>query len=135
VGAYAGLAPRLFESGTMSRQGRISGRGNRLLRALLVEVAWLMRRYNARLRTIFDQVCRGSKTRRKIAVVADHGFPALHAGGQRPAESERGRHQPRGGHRGRGNGHDHSHGNNRGHGNGQGHGQRQENSGRAQRTG
>jgi len=37
---------------------------------LLVEVAWLMRRYNARLRTIFDQVCRGSKTRRKIAVVA-----------------------------------------------------------------
>ena len=40
------------------------------MRALLVEVAWLMRRYNARLRTIFDQVCRGSKTRRKIAVVA-----------------------------------------------------------------
>ena len=64
-------------------------------------------------------------TRRKIAVVADHGFPALHAGGQRPAETERGRHQPRGGHRGRSNVHGHSHG----------HGQRQENSGRAQRTG
>lgn len=70
VGAYAGLAPRQLESGTMRRQGRISGRGNKLLRALLVEVAWLMRRYNARLRGIFDQVCRGSKTRRKIAVVA-----------------------------------------------------------------
>lgn len=70
VGAYAGLAPRLFESGTMSRQGGVSGRGNKLLRALLVEVSWLMRRYNDRLRAIFEQVCRGSQTRRKIAVVA-----------------------------------------------------------------
>jgi len=70
VGAYAGLAPRPYESGTMSRQGRISGQGHGLLRALLVEVAWLMRRHNPRLRAVFDSVCRGSKTRRKIAVVA-----------------------------------------------------------------
>lgn len=70
VGAYAGLVPRQFESGTMSRQGRITGRGNKLLRALLVEVAWLMRRYNDKLRSIFDRVCRETKTRRKIAVVA-----------------------------------------------------------------
>lgn len=70
VGAYAGLAPRQFESGTMSRQGRISGRGNKLLRALLVEVSWLMQRFNPHLKAIFERVCRGSKTRRKIAVVA-----------------------------------------------------------------
>lgn len=70
VGAYAGLVPRQYESGTMSRQGRITGRGNKLLRALLVEVSWLMRRYNPHLRAIFDRVCRESKTRRKIAVVA-----------------------------------------------------------------
>lgn len=70
VGAYAGLTPRLFESGTMSRQGGISGKGNKLLRALLVEVSWLMQRYNTRIRGIFDQVCRGSKTRRRVAVVA-----------------------------------------------------------------
>lgn len=70
VGAYAGLVPRQYESGTMSRQGRITGRGNKLLRALLVEVAWLMRRYNDKLRAIFDRVCRGAKTRRKVAVVA-----------------------------------------------------------------
>jgi len=70
VGAYAGLVPRQIESGTMSRHGRITGKGNKLLRALLVEVAWLMRRYNPRLRAIFDQVCRGSKSRRKIAAVA-----------------------------------------------------------------
>jgi transposase len=70
VGAYAGLTPTQFESGTMSRQGGISKRGNQLLRALLVEVSWLMRRYNEHMSSIFDQVCRGSKTRRKIAVVA-----------------------------------------------------------------
>lgn len=70
VGAYAGLVPRHYESGTMSRQGRITGRGNKLLRTLLVEVAWLMRRYNPRLSSIFDRVCGGSKTRRKIAAVA-----------------------------------------------------------------
>jgi transposase len=70
VGAYAGLVPKQYESGTMSRQGKITGQGNKLLRALLVEVAWLMRRYNAHLRGVFDRVCRQSKTRRKIAVVA-----------------------------------------------------------------
>lgn len=70
VGAYAGLVPKQYESGSMSRRGRITGRGNKLLRALLVEVSWLMRRYNPTLRVIFDRVCRGSKTRRKIAVVA-----------------------------------------------------------------
>jgi transposase len=70
VGAYAGLVPRQIESGTMTRTGRITGRGNKLLRGLLVEVAWLMRRYNGHLRSVFDRVCRGSRTRRKIAVVA-----------------------------------------------------------------
>lgn len=70
VGAYAGLAPRQYESGTMQRQGRITGQGNKQLRALLVEVGWLMRRYNGHYRGVFDRVCRGSKTRRKIAVVA-----------------------------------------------------------------
>ena len=70
VGAYAGLVPRQYESGTMSRQGRITGRGNPLLRALLVEVAWLMRRYNPALASIFERVCGASKSRRKIAAVA-----------------------------------------------------------------
>jgi transposase len=70
VGAYAGLAPRQYESGAMRRSGRITGRGNALLRTLLVEVSWLTRRYNPQLSAIFDQVCRGSRTRSKIAVVA-----------------------------------------------------------------
>lgn len=70
VGAYAGLVPSQFESGMSKRQGRITGRGSTLLRALLVEVAWLMRRYNPHFRGMFDQVCRGIPSRRKIAVVA-----------------------------------------------------------------
>lgn len=70
VGAYAGLVPRQIESGMMKRTGRITGRGHKLLRALLVEVGWLMRRYNGVLRETFDRICRGSRTRRKIAVVA-----------------------------------------------------------------
>jgi transposase len=70
VGAYAGLVPAQFESGMSKRQGRITGRGSTLLRALLVEVAWLMRRYNPHFRGVFAQVCRGSPSRRKIAVVA-----------------------------------------------------------------
>jgi hypothetical protein len=37
---------------------------------LLVEVGWLMRRYNPVLNAIFDRVCGGSKARRKVAVVA-----------------------------------------------------------------
>ena len=70
VGAYAGLTPTQFESGTMSRQGGISGRGNELLRALLVQVSWLARRCNGKISAIFEEVCRGDKTRRKIAVIA-----------------------------------------------------------------
>lgn len=70
VGAYAGLVPKQLESGTMERSGRITRCGNKLMRMLLVEVSWLMRRYNEVFRATFDRVCRGSKTRRKIAVVA-----------------------------------------------------------------
>lgn len=70
VGAYAGLVPKQLESGTMERSGRITRCGNKLMRMLLVEVSWLMRRYNEVFREKFDRVCRGSKTRRKIAVVA-----------------------------------------------------------------
>lgn len=41
VGSYAGLTPRQYQSGSMNRQGKISGQGNKLLRALLVEVSWV----------------------------------------------------------------------------------------------
>ena len=39
-------------------------------RSLLVQVSWLGQRCNGKIREIFEEVCRGSKTRRKIAVIA-----------------------------------------------------------------
>lgn len=70
VGAYVGLTPRQYQSGSMDRQGRISGQGHRHLRALLVEVSWLGLRYNPWMREVYERVSRGSKVRRKTAICA-----------------------------------------------------------------
>lgn len=70
VGSYAGLTPRTFQSGSSNRQGSISGEGNRHLRSMLVEVAWLGLRWNPWMRAVYDRVHRGSKSRKKIAIVA-----------------------------------------------------------------
>lgn len=69
VASYLGLVPRQYQSGQMDRQGRISGQGDRRVRALLVEVAWIGLRYNPWMRETFERICRGSRTRRKIAIV------------------------------------------------------------------
>ena len=69
VGSYAGLVPRCYQSGQMERLGRITGRGNGLIRALLVEIGWLGLQYEW-MREIFDRVQRGIKSRSKIAIVA-----------------------------------------------------------------
>jgi len=70
VGAYAGLAPRRFQSGEADRHGRISKAGCGRLRKVLVQVAWGMLRHNERGRASFERVCKGQKTRRKQAAVA-----------------------------------------------------------------
>ncbi len=70
VAAYAGLVPRVFQSGAMDRKGGITGAGNRYLRSILVEVSWLGLRTNPWMKQAFDQVCRGCPSRRKIAIVA-----------------------------------------------------------------
>ena len=70
VGSYIGLTPRKYQSGASDRQGRISGQGNRLLRKLLVQSAWVAVKYSAWARGVFQQVTRGVPGRRKIAIVA-----------------------------------------------------------------
>ena len=72
VGAYIGLTPRVFQSGTMDRQGRITGQGNAMLRALLVQVAWLgvARHKVPWMIKMYERVRRGSDQRKKIAIVA-----------------------------------------------------------------
>ena len=70
VGCYAGLTPKQYQSGSMDRQGRISGQGNKLLRALLVEVSWLGLRHNSWIRETYNRLLRGSPSRKKIAITA-----------------------------------------------------------------
>jgi transposase len=70
VAAYFGLVPRTFQSGAMSRQGRITGAGDRMVRALLVEVGWMALRYNRWAETTFEHLCEHNGNRRKAAIVA-----------------------------------------------------------------
>lgn len=69
ISSYAGFAPRRYQSGQMERSGRISKRGNPLLRALLVQASWTALRFDW-ARQIYKRVCRGSAKRRKIAIIA-----------------------------------------------------------------
>lgn len=69
VCSYVGFTPRRFQSGDTDRSGRISKRGNALLRALLIQAAWTAIRYRW-ARDIYERVCRGSSKRKKTAIVA-----------------------------------------------------------------
>jgi transposase len=69
VGCYAGLTPRQWQSGQMDRQGHISGRGNRVLRSMLIEVSWLGLRNNPWMKAIYERTLKGGK-RKKVAIVA-----------------------------------------------------------------
>jgi transposase len=70
VGCYAGLTPRRWQSGESDRQGHISKAGNRLLRELLVEIAWLGVRNKTWMLGVYERIQRGSDKRKKIAIVA-----------------------------------------------------------------
>jgi transposase len=70
VSAYSGLVPRQYQSGESDRRGRITRRGPRVLRKLLVEAAWCMLRYNAWARQIVARISRGQRTRKKQAIIA-----------------------------------------------------------------
>lgn len=70
VGAYAGLVPNQYQSGKTDRRGRITKRGPRLLRTLLVECAWCSLRYNLWSRETYDRIYGGKQARKKKAAVA-----------------------------------------------------------------
>jgi len=70
VAGYAGLVPKQIESGQMSRFGHITRRGPTLLRSMLVESAWIVWRHNPWAQAWVNKISRGSKARRKIAIVA-----------------------------------------------------------------
>ena len=70
VSAYGGFVPRQYQSTDTDHRGRITKRGPRTLRKLLVECAWVMLRYNAWARAIYRRLTHGGKTRKKQAIVA-----------------------------------------------------------------
>ncbi len=70
VAGYAGLVPKQIESGEMSRFGHITRRGPSLLRSMLVESAWVVWRHNPWAQAWVNKISRGSRARRKIAIVA-----------------------------------------------------------------
>jgi transposase len=67
---YAGLVPKLLESGQVTRLGHITRRGPALLRSLLVEAAWMVWRLNDWAKAFVEKVSRGGRGRRKLAIVA-----------------------------------------------------------------
>jgi transposase len=70
VSAYIGMVPKQFDSGESERNGRITRHGSRLVRSLLVEVAWASLRYNLWARQTYQRLSGGKKSRKKIAIVA-----------------------------------------------------------------
>ena len=70
VSAYAGLVPKQYQSGETDRRGRITKRGPRLLRTLLLECAWCSLRYNQWSRTTYERIHGGKQVRRKKAAIA-----------------------------------------------------------------
>jgi transposase len=70
VSAYGGFVPRQYQSTDTDQRGRITKRGPRTLRKLLVECAWVMLRYNAWARAVYQRLTHGGKTRKKQAIVA-----------------------------------------------------------------
>lgn len=70
LSSYLGMTPKQYQSGETDRNGRISKRGPRLLRAMLMECAWASIRYNAWSKQTFARIHGGSKTRRKKAGIA-----------------------------------------------------------------
>lgn len=70
VSAYIGMVPKQLDSGETARSGRITRHGNRLVRSLLVEVAWAGLRHNPWARATYERISGGKKSRKKIAIVA-----------------------------------------------------------------
>jgi transposase len=70
VSAYGGFVPRQYPSSELDRRGRISKRGPRTLRKLLVECAWGLLCYNGWARAVYQRLTHGGTVRKKQAIVA-----------------------------------------------------------------
>jgi transposase len=67
---YFGVTPRLDESGDSRRLGHISKKGPSVVRWVLVESCWKVIRYSQSMRSFYERVMAGQKSRKRIAIVA-----------------------------------------------------------------
>jgi len=70
VSGYIGMVPKALDSGETQRRGGITRQGSRVVRSLLVEVAWAGLRHNTWVRQTYQRLSGGKKARKKIAIVA-----------------------------------------------------------------
>ena len=73
LGAYAGLSPTPYSSGGMEREQGIGKAGNRRLRSIMVELAWLWQRYqpdSLQVRWFRERSGPTGKRLRKVMIVA-----------------------------------------------------------------
>jgi transposase len=59
VSAYAELVPDQRQSGKTNKLRAITRRGSRLLRGVLVEVAWMLLRFNPWAQLTYERICGG----------------------------------------------------------------------------
>lgn len=68
--SYIGVVPRESSSGETTRRGRITKAGNRRLRRIFVECAWVWIRYDDEARRQFNKIKMGKPERARIAITA-----------------------------------------------------------------
>jgi len=68
--SWAGLAPSLYQSGSVERHGRITKQGSRLLRWVMVECSRIAVQYDARLCEFYERVKRRRGEQKALVAVA-----------------------------------------------------------------
>ena len=68
--SYTGMTPSEYSSGEHVRRGNISRQGKPVLRAILVQCAWVAIRYDQELRDVYDRISQKAGGKRAIVAVA-----------------------------------------------------------------
>jgi len=68
--SWAGLAPSLHQSGSVEIRGGITKQGSKMLRWIMVEVAWVAVRHDMRMKAFYERVRRRRGSGEAIVAVA-----------------------------------------------------------------
>ena len=68
--SYVGLVPNVNQSGEKDRSGRITSRGNKYIKYVLIECAWRARSADPSLLFKYEQLCKRMKSNQAIVRVA-----------------------------------------------------------------